>query len=97
MAGRSLVSTVWLAQELRALSRGIKVVDASLYLPSANRNARNEYLSRHLPGAGFFDIDEVADHSTDLPHMLPPAAVFSKSEPLLSLFSLYDAVLIHLL
>ena len=49
----------------------MKVVDASWYLPAQNRDAKAEYLAGHIPGAVFFDIDAIADRSTDLPHMLP--------------------------
>jgi len=45
-------------------------------LPQANRDAKAEYSQRHIPGARFFDIDEIADGQTDLPHMAPPAEKF---------------------
>ncbi|MCF8477539.1 MAG: hypothetical protein K9G60_10960, partial [Pseudolabrys sp.] len=64
-----LKSTEWLADQLG--KPGVVVVDGSFYLPAHNRNAKAEYLAAHIPGAVFFDIDAVADHSTDLPHMLP--------------------------
>lgn len=69
------VSVDWLADHLR--SPDIVVVDASWHLPSAGRDARDEYLAGHIPGAIFFDIDEIADQATDLPHMLPRPEVFS--------------------
>ena len=50
-------------------------------LPGEGRNAPAEYLAGHIPGAVFFDIDKIADHSTDLPHMLPSPAVFAKPPP----------------
>ena len=54
----------------------VVVVDGSFYLPTQKRDAKAEYLAGHIPGAVFFDIDAIADHSTDLPHMLPgPDAV----------------------
>jgi len=52
------------------------VLDASWYLPNSGRDARSEYLAGHVPGALFFDLDETSDHSTSLPHMMPPAAEF---------------------
>ena len=58
-------------------SPDVLVFDASWHMPAANRNAREEYLAGHIPGAVFFDIDGVADHSTDLPHMLPSPEVFA--------------------
>lgn len=69
------VSTQWLADRLGAPD--LVVFDASWHMPSAGRDARAEYLAGHIPGAVFFDIDAIADHSTDLPHMLPRPAVFS--------------------
>ncbi len=71
-----LRSTEWLSNELG--KPGLVVVDGSFYLPAQNRNAREEYLAQHIPGAIFFDIDAIADHSTDLPHMLPGPAQFAQ-------------------
>jgi thiosulfate/3-mercaptopyruvate sulfurtransferase len=71
---RWLVSTDWLAEHLR--DPGLVVVDGSWYLPAENRDGFEEYLASHIPGAVFFDIDEIADHSRGLPHMLPPPHVF---------------------
>lgn len=76
-ASRNLVTTEWLAERLG--SPGISIVDGSFYLPALKRDARAEYLAAHIPGAVFFDIDKVADHSTDLPHMLPGATHFSEA------------------
>ena len=64
-----LASPAWLNEHLR--DPQVKVVDASWYLPAQKRDAKAEYLAGHIPGAVFFDIDAIADHSTDLPHMLP--------------------------
>jgi thiosulfate/3-mercaptopyruvate sulfurtransferase len=75
-SSRWLVSTDWLAARLAA--PGVAVVDGSFYLPALKRDAKAEFLAAHIPGAVFFDIDAIADHSTDLPHMLPSAAQFSK-------------------
>jgi thiosulfate/3-mercaptopyruvate sulfurtransferase len=63
------VSTEWLAEHLR--DPDVIPIDASWYLPSANRDPRAEYLQSHIPGAVFFGIDEIADRKTTLPHMLP--------------------------
>lgn len=71
----SLVSTAWLADHLS--SPDIRVVDATYYLPMQGKDARAEYNERHIPGAVFFDIDEVADTSVDLPHMLPSPEKFA--------------------
>ncbi|MBY0432270.1 MAG: sulfurtransferase, partial [Rhodospirillales bacterium] len=71
----ALVTTEWLEQHLKAPD--VRVVDASWYMPSTGRNAREEYEQEHIPGAVFFDIDEIADTSSPLPHMMPPAEKFS--------------------
>jgi thiosulfate/3-mercaptopyruvate sulfurtransferase len=73
----SLVSTEWLAARLGR--DGLRVLDASWYLPSAGRDARAEYLAAHLPGALFFDLDSVSDPDTSLPHMLPSADAFARA------------------
>lgn len=70
-----LVSTEWLAAHLAAPD--IRVADASWYLPQAARDAKAEYLSVHIPGAVFFDIDDLSDETRDLPHMLAPAPKFA--------------------
>jgi len=77
MAGREspLVSTEWLEAHLAAPD--LVVLDASWYLPAEDRDARKEYLAAHIPGALFFDIDEICDELSDLPHMLPSPAKFS--------------------
>jgi len=66
-ASRWLKSTQWLADNLGK----VVVVDGTYYLPTEKRDARDEYVSGHIPGAVFFDINAVADTSIDLPHMLP--------------------------
>ena len=75
-ASKSLVTTDWLAARLGEPE--ISIVDGSFYLPALKRDARAEYLAGHIPGAVFFDIDAIADHSTELPHMLPGTTQFSK-------------------
>lgn len=70
-----LVSTAWLRERLE--SPDIRVIDASWHFPQAGRNARAEYEEGHIPGAVFFDIDEIADLSSPLPHMMPPADKFA--------------------
>jgi thiosulfate/3-mercaptopyruvate sulfurtransferase len=74
-AAPPLVTTQWLNEHLRAPD--IRVVDASWYLPAANRDARAEYLAAHVPGAVFFDIDEISDTSSPYPHMLPAPEKFA--------------------
>jgi thiosulfate/3-mercaptopyruvate sulfurtransferase len=70
-----LVTTEWLAAELGKTD--IRVIDATTFLAAHGRNARAEFEAAHIPGAVFFDIDEVADLSSPLPHMLPPAEKFA--------------------
>ena len=71
---RTLVSTEWLADHLG--NPDLRVLDASWYLPSMGRDGRAEYEAGHIPGARFFDIDEIADLRSGLPHMVPPAEKF---------------------
>jgi thiosulfate/3-mercaptopyruvate sulfurtransferase len=71
-----LVSTEWLAEELGAAD--LIVCDATKYLPNESKDGRGEYLAGHVPGARYFDIDEVADPDTDLPHMVPTAGRFAR-------------------
>jgi thiosulfate/3-mercaptopyruvate sulfurtransferase len=71
----AVVSTGWLAARLGSF--GIRVVDASWYLPGSGRDAAAEYRAGHIPGAVFFDIDAISDQRSPLPHMLPSAADFA--------------------
>jgi len=68
------VTTEWLAAHLS--DPKTVIVDTSWYMPSFNRKPREEYLAGHIPGAVYFDIDGIADTSTNLPHMLPSPAQF---------------------
>jgi thiosulfate/3-mercaptopyruvate sulfurtransferase len=70
-----LTETDQLAAELDAPD--LVIIDGSWHMPSDGRNARAEYLEEHVPGAIFFDIDEIADTKSKLPHMLPPPEKFS--------------------
>ena len=70
-----LVSTAWLAQHLDAPD--VRIVDASWFMPGSPRDAKAEFAERHIPGAVFFDIDEIADTDSPLPHMLPSPVKFS--------------------
>jgi thiosulfate/3-mercaptopyruvate sulfurtransferase len=72
-----LVSTEWLAKQLGAPD--LRVLDGSWHMPQLQRDPRAEFAQAHIPGAVFFDIDAIADHSTDLPHMLPDAAAFERA------------------
>ncbi len=76
-ASRWLKSTEWLAAQLA--NKDVVIVDGSYYLPAQKRDAKAEYIAAHIPGAVFFDIDAVADDSTDLPHMLPGPDQFGQA------------------
>ena len=71
---KTLVSTEWLAAHIK--DPDLRILDGSWYLPQQGRNARAEYESGHIPGARFFDIDDISDHRSDLPHMAPPVEKF---------------------
>lgn len=71
---KTLVSTDWLAAHLK--DPDLRILDASMYLPNMNRDAKAEYAKAHIPGARFFDIDEISDHRSELPHMVPPVEKF---------------------
>jgi thiosulfate/3-mercaptopyruvate sulfurtransferase len=68
-----LVSTDWLA----AHQEGVRVVDASWYMPGDKRDPAAEFRQGHIPGAVFFDIDDIADRTSGLPHMLPAPGQFA--------------------
>ena len=72
---QTLVSTEWLADHLGAPD--LRVLDGSYHLPDAGRDAKAEYAAAHIPGAQFFDIDDISDSASALPHMLPPAEKFA--------------------
>ena len=69
------MSTKWLEENL--LSSGIRVVDATSYMPGQDKDGLEQYNIQHIPGAVYFDINDIADKSTTLPHMLPPPEKFS--------------------
>lgn len=71
---KTLVSTNWLARNLK--DPDLRILDASWYLPEMGRDQKAEYKSRHIPGARFFDIDEISDRRSSLPHMAPPPEKF---------------------
>lgn len=71
---KTLVSTDWLAKHLK--DPDLRLLDASWYLPGTNRDAKADYDAAHIPNARFFAIDEIADHRSELPHMVPPVEKF---------------------
>ena len=94
-ASRWLKSTEWLAAHLR--DRDVTVVDASYPMVGQKRDTQAEYLKEHVPGAVFFAIDAIADHSTELPHMLPGPRQFGDAAGALGIADtdtivIYDSV-----
>ena len=71
---KTLVSTDWLAAHLK--DPDLRLLDASWMMPALKRDARAEYDAGHIPGARFFDIDDISDHRSELPHMVPPVEKF---------------------
>ncbi|WP_103332383.1 3-mercaptopyruvate sulfurtransferase [Pseudotabrizicola formosa] len=71
---RTLVSTGWLAAHLK--DPDLRVLDASWFMPDSGRDAKAEYAAAHIPGARFFDIEEISDQRSTLPHMAPPVEKF---------------------
>jgi thiosulfate/3-mercaptopyruvate sulfurtransferase len=93
-----LISTDWLEAELGAPD--LRVIDASLFMPGSGRDARAEYEAQHIPGAVFFDVDEISDDASKFPHMLPPAHKFASRMQSLGLgdgqrFVVYDNSPLH--
>ncbi|QXQ07871.1 3-mercaptopyruvate sulfurtransferase [Sphingosinicellaceae bacterium] len=64
-----LVTTEWLAAEIG--KSDLRVIDATLIPPGESGEARAAFEAAHIPGAVFFDLDEIVDNSSELPHMLP--------------------------
>jgi thiosulfate/3-mercaptopyruvate sulfurtransferase len=94
----SLVSTQWLEGELGAPD--LRVIDATMFLPDAGRDARAEYEAEHIPGAVFLDLAELRDGESRLPNMLPPEAKFASRMQSLGLkdgsrFVIYDNSPLH--
>ena len=93
MASRNFCTTSELGAELGDTNVG--VIDASWHLPNTGRLGAAEYLLGHIPGAVFFDIDTIADLSSDLPHMLPKPDTLAREMTALGLgdgmrFVIYD-------
>ncbi len=94
----SLVTTEWLEGELGASD--LRVIDSTLFLPGAPRDARAEYEAEHIPGAVFLDLEQVSDSSSPVPHMVPPEPKFASRMASLGLrdgqrFVVYDNSPLH--
>ena len=94
MLYQSLIQPQDLNALLNGQSRSVKLLDASCVLPSSPINPRAEFDKAHIKGAQFFDIDDIADHTTDLPHMLPSADDFENSVSALGI-SNADTIVIY--
>jgi thiosulfate/3-mercaptopyruvate sulfurtransferase len=89
-----LVSTAWLVDHIN--DPNIRIVDATFKMPGAFPPASEDFLAAHIPGAVFFDVDAISDHSNPLPHMYPPAEQFARDVAALgisndSLVVVYDS------
>ncbi|WP_298103055.1 3-mercaptopyruvate sulfurtransferase [Bradyrhizobium sp.] len=71
-----LVSTEWLAEHLS--DANVRLLDATFKLPGILPLPKDDYLASHIPGAVYFDVDAVSDHSNPLPHMFPSAEQFGR-------------------
>ena len=76
----TIVSTSWLADHLD--DPDVRIVDATYHLPGTNRDAAAEFAEAHIPGAVFFDVDDIAAPESKAPggppHMLPPPGLFAE-------------------
>ena len=71
-----MVTGDWLQQRLD--DPGVKVLDATWYMPGDPRDAKALFEAAHIPGAASFDIDALSDQSSDLPHMLADVDIFGE-------------------
>lgn len=60
-------------------------LDATWHMPASGRDARQEFMQKHLPGAAYFDLDAVSDHASPYPHMLPEPKDFARAMTALGL------------
>ena len=72
-----LVEADWLIDNIN--NPQIRILDASWHMPNSGRNGSEEYRAAHIPGAQFFDIDQIADTDHEMPHMLPSEDAFSEA------------------
>ncbi|XP_062202234.1 thiosulfate/3-mercaptopyruvate sulfurtransferase 2-like [Phragmites australis] len=84
------------AERLHANLRdpGVKVLDASWYMPAEQRNPLQEYQVAHIPGALFFDVDGISDRTSSLPHMLPSEKAFSAAVSALGIYN-KDGIIVY--
>ncbi len=87
-----IVSTAWLADRLR--DPAVRVIDAPFYMPGDPRTPRSEYEAAYIPGAVLFDLEEIKDHSSPLPHMLASPEAFARAVGALGIGS-EDTVVVY--
>lgn len=73
----ALVETAWLAAHLN--DPKLRILDGSFTLPGVSPSGPELYARQHIPGAVFFDIEEIRDTANPLPHMLPDASSFAQT------------------
>lgn len=71
---KTLVSSDWLKKHIK--DPNLRIIDASWHMPASKRKAKAEYQAEHIPGARFFDIDEISNNASSLPHMAPSPEKF---------------------
>ncbi len=72
---KPVVTADWLKSHLSAPD--VRVLDCTWFMPGSPQTGKQAYDAHHIPGARHFDIDDIADTTTTLPHMLPPPEKFS--------------------
>jgi len=80
-----LVTTDWLSAHID--DPKVKIIDASFKLPGVLPLPADDYLAAHIPGAVFFDVDAISDHSDPRPHMYPDAEQFARDVAALGISS----------
>jgi thiosulfate/3-mercaptopyruvate sulfurtransferase len=80
-----LVSTDWLATHLN--DPKLKIIDASYKMPGVLPLPADDFLTGHIPGAVFFDVNTIADPNDPRPHMYPGAEQFARDVSALGISS----------
>lgn len=76
MSTAFFVAADWLAEHID--DPQIQIIDARMAPPGQeDRDVAQEYRSGHIPGAVFFDIEALSDHTSPLPHMMPRPESFA--------------------
>ena len=76
MSDAFFVTCDWLAEHIH--DPEIQLLDARMApIGQPDRDMAQEYRDGHLPGAVFFDIEALSDHSSPLPHTLPRPESFA--------------------